>query len=310
MTSPRVVSLLPSATEIVCALGRRDRLVGRSHECDFPADVASLPVCTSASFPDGSSREIDDRVSDLVTRGLSLYDIDLERLRELEPDVVITQDQCKVCAVHLSEVETALAQCVGQEVRIVSLAPEVLGDVWRDVTRVGDALGAAPEARRLNGELAERVSEVGEKTRGASHRPSVVCLEWIDPLMAAGNWIPELVTMAGGTPRLGDPGRHSPRITWADLLAADPEVLVITACGFDLDRTLREVEPLAAHGSWQELQAVASGRVFVTDGNAYFNRSGPRLVESLEILAEILHPERFGRGHEGSGYQRLGRARS
>jgi iron complex transport system substrate-binding protein len=301
----RVVSLLPSATEIVCALGRRDQLVGRSHECDFPAEVSSLPVCTGASFSDGTSREIDDRVSDLVTRGLSLYDIDLDCLSELKPDIVLTQDQCKVCAVHLSEVEEALAQHTGADVRIVSLAPEVLGDVWRDVTSVGEALGAAAEARQLTADLAERVSEVGEQTGALLDRPSVVCLEWIDPPMAAGNWMPELVTIAGGRARLGDPGRHSPRIDWGDLLAADPDVLVVTACGFDLPRTAQEMGALTAHPRWRELRAATTGRVYLTDGNAYFNRPGPRLVESLEILAEILHPRLFRFGHEGRGFRRL-----
>ena len=304
MSAARVVSLLPSATEIVCALGRRDQLVGRSHECDFPAEVSSLPVCTRASFSDGASREIDDRVTDLVTRGLSLYDIDLDRLSELQPDIVLTQDQCKVCAVHLSEVEEALAQHTGSHVEIVSLAPEVLSDVWRDVTHVGEALGAAPEAHRLAAGLAERVSEVGEQTGALPDSPSVVCLEWIDPLMAAGNWIPELVTIAGGRARLGESGRHSPRIEWGDLLAADPDVLVVTACGFDLERTAQEMGPLTGHPSWRELRAATTGRVFLTDGNAYFNRSGPRLVESLEILAEILHPQRFRFGHEGRGFRR------
>ena len=281
--------------------------MGRSHECDFPADVASLPPCTRACFPDGSSREIDGCVRDLVPRGLSLYDVDVEGLRALQPDLVVTQDQCEVCAVHLSEVEAALAECVGSEVRILSLAPESLGDVWRDVTRVGEALGAADEARRLTAALANRVSEVGEKTGSLSGPPSVVCLEWIDPLMTAGNWTPELVTIAGGRPLLAEAGRHSPRIEWADLLEADPEVLVVTACGFDLERTAREMQPLVEHPAWSRLRAVASGRVFLTDGNAYFNRSGPRLVESLQILAEILHGDHFAFGHDGRGFRRLDR---
>jgi iron complex transport system substrate-binding protein len=305
MKGLRVVSLLPSATEIVCALGLRDRLVGRSHECDFPLGVRDLPAVTSACFEDGDSRQIDDRVQDLVNRGLSLYDVDVDALRDLAPDVVITQDQCKVCAVHLSDVEEALATRMGRDVRIVSLAPEILGDVWRDVARVGGALGADAQAKQLTQQLAERVSEVVEKIGVAAERPSVVCLEWIDPLMAAGNWTPELVTIAGGRPLLGDPGRHSPRIEWADLLAADPDVIVVTACGFDLERTEREIGALTGHASWPDLRAVREGRVFLTDGNAYFNRSGPRLVESIEILAEILHPVKAAFGHVERGFRAL-----
>jgi iron complex transport system substrate-binding protein len=299
------VSLLPSATEIVHALGLGASLVGRSHECDFPPEVAALPACTRAGFPDGTSRVIDDQVVDLVTRGLSLYDVDTDRLRELQPQVVLTQDQCKVCAVHRSDVEAALAEWTGSEVQIVSLAPSLLGDVWRDIVRVGEALGAGPEARRLNVELADRVCAVGEKTGELRDPPSVVCVEWIDPLMAAGNWAPELVTIAGGRNVLGTAGLHSPAITFDELVIADPDVLVVTACGFDLARTREEMPPLQGHPQWQTLRAVAAEEVYLTDGNAYFNRSGPRLVESLEILAEILHPERFDFGHEGRGWARL-----
>lgn len=299
-----VVSLLPSATEIVCALGRRDQLVGRSHECDHPADVASLPTCTRATFPDGSSREIDDSVRDLVSRGLSLYDVDLDTLQRLAPDVVITQDQCKVCAVHLADVEAALAECTGTDTRIVSLSPQVLGDVWRDVRTVGDAIGAASEARDLTADLAERIAGIVEQT-GRRGQESVVCLEWIEPLMASGNWMPELVRIAGGRPLLGDTGRHSPTIEWAQLVEADPDVLVVTACGFDLPRTEREIGALTGRPGWHDLRAAREERVYLADGNAYFNRSGPRLVESIEILAEILHPDRHDFGHAGRGYRRL-----
>lgn len=305
MNAPRVVSLLPSATEIVCALGLEASLVGRSHECDFPETVANLPACTSARFADGTSREIDDRVVDLVSRGLSLYDVDSDLLRELEPDIVLTQDQCNVCAVHLSDVEAALREWTGREVRVVSLAPKTLGDVFGDVVRVGGALGAPDAARQLKTDLAGRISDIGEKTGALAHRPRVVCLEWIDPLMAAGNWIPELVTIAGGRPLLGNTGVHSPRIDWPQLVDSEPEVVIVTACGFDLPRTLQELGPLVQHSAWPGLAAVTSGQTYATDGNAYFNRSGPRLVESLEILAEILHPSCFSFGHEGRGWSRL-----
>lgn len=210
-----------------------------------------------------------------------------------------------MCAVHLSEVEAALSEWTGGEVEIVSLSPSVLGDVWRDVVRVGEVLDARDAARRLTAELAGRVSDVGEKTGAIRDRASVVCLEWIDPLMTAGNWMPELVAIAGGRSASGETGRHSPAISWRELRDCDPDVLVITACGFDLPRTRSEMRPLLEHPEWTTLAAVAAKRVYLTDGNAYFNRSGPRLVDSLEILAEILHPERFDFGHEGSGWARL-----
>ncbi len=300
----RVVSLLPSATEIVFALGCGDQLVGRSHECDYPEAARALPVCTRASFPDGTSREIDDQVTSRVQQGLSLYDVDLEQLRTLAPDLVLTQDQCRVCAVHLSDLEAALREWTGASVEIVSLSPAVLGDVLRDIGRVGAALGASTAAQALVTRLTERVSEIGEKT-GDAKRPSVVCLEWVDPLMAAGNWIPELVAVAGGRALLASTGNHSPAIDWPALRAADPDFLIVTACGFDLSRSQSEMGPLLAHPDWPALRAVRAGRVFVTDGNAYFNRSGPRLVESIEILAEILHPDRCDFGHEGSGFTRV-----
>lgn len=305
MSAGRVVSLLPSATEIVCALGAADRLVGRSHECDHPAGITRLPTCTRACFPDGNSREIDERVTDLVTRGLSLYDVDVSLLRSLAPDLVVTQDQCAVCAVHLSEVEAALASWTGGDVKLVSLAPATLGDVFRDIVRLGEALGLPDRARQLTRELATRVSAVGEKTGDVASPPSVVCLEWIDPPMAAGNWMPELVQIAGGRCRLAEAGRRSASFAWPALHDADPDVVVVTACGFDLPRTRRETVPLGRHPEWLQLRAVREGRVFLTDGNAYFNRSGPRLVESLEMLAEMLHPDRFCFGHEDRGWVRM-----
>jgi iron complex transport system substrate-binding protein len=302
-----VVSLLPSATEIVFALGRGDQLVGRSHECDHPSQAARLPVCTRASFADGSAGEIDARVRDRVRRGLSLYDVDFERLERLAPELVLTQDQCRVCAVHRSDLEAGLAELTGSPVAVLSLAPALLGDVWRDIVRVGDALGAGDDARALARRLADRVSEIGERVgpaRQSAPRPTVLCLEWTDPPMAAGNWVPELVRVAGGEPLLGRTGEHSPAVSWADVARADPDVLVVTACGFDLPRTRSELRSLVDDPRWTGLRAVREGGVFLADGNAYFNRPGPRLVESIEILAEILHPECCDFGHAGRGFAR------
>jgi len=303
---PRIASLLPSLTEIACALGQRPNLVGRSHECDYPAEVRSLPVLTEPKFePEGSSREIDDRVKAIVRDGLSVYRVDAEKLRELAPDVILTQDHCEVCAVSLPDVEAAVADWTGHETRVVSVSPDTLGDVWRSITTIADAVGAGEAGAELVARLTDRVSEIGERTGGLTPRPRVTCVEWIDPLMAAGNWIPEVVALAGGEVVFGEAGAHSPWVEWKDVQAADPDVVVVMPCGFGIPRTRKEIPLLEALPGWGELRAVREGHAFVVDGNQYFNRPGPRLVESVEILAEILHPDRLDFGHAGRGYERV-----
>lgn len=299
-----VASLLPSTTEIVCALGCRERLVGRSHECDFPPEVATLPVLTRPKLDtSASSSAIDERVKSLVRDGLSVYRVDAERLRELRPDLVLTQDQCEVCAASLGDVEQALAEWTGARPRVLSLDPRTLADVWSDVIRVAEALGVPERGRALGESLASRVAEVADRARRATHRPSVACVEWLDPLMAAGNWVPELVTLGGGRNLFGETGAHSPWLDFASFAASDPDVIVALPCGFDLARTRAELPALARQPGWQELRAVREGRVFLTDGNQYFNRPGPRLADSLEILAEILHPELFPARNRGVGWE-------
>ena len=303
---PSVASLLPSITEIVCALGCRERLVGRSHECDFPAEVTALPVLTEPKLdPAAPSRTIDEQVKALVSEGLSVYRVDAERLRGLAPDLVLTQDQCEVCAASLEDVEKALEDWMGARPLVLSLDPKTLGDVWRDIVRVAEALGVPQRGQTLCEELASRVTEVAERTQRVRPHPSVACIEWIDPLMAAGNWVPELVTLAGGRNLLGESGAHSPWLEADSLRAADPDVIVALPCGFDLARTRAELPALSDTAQWRELRAVREGRVYVTDGNQYFNRPGPRLVESLEILAEILHPDLFPPSHRGTSWEPL-----
>ena len=302
----RVASLLPSTTEIACALGFESQLVGRSHECDFPASVRELPALTEPKLdPEAPSREIDDRVKELVREGLSVYRVDAERLREVAPSVILTQDQCEVCAASLADVERALESWLGERPRLLSLDPKTLGDVWDDIARVAEALGAPERGRALAAELANRVTEVAERTQRLRPHPGVVCLEWLDPLMGAGNWMPELVTLAGGHSLVGEAGAHSPWLSLEELAAADPDVLVLVPCGFGIARARAELPALAGRPAWQALRAVREGRVFVTDGNQYFNRPGPRLVESLEILAEILHPDEFRARHRGTGWEPL-----
>lgn len=305
MPKPRIVSLLPACTEVVCALGLEGRLVGRSHECDFPASVRRLPICTFPKIkPDATSADIDRDVKTLARQALSLYRVDAEQVRALKPDIILTQAQCAVCAVSLAEVEAAVAGWAGGRPRVISWSPSRLMEFWTELARVGEELGVAGSARELARELKGRIADVIVKSAQVTRRPSVGCIEWLDPLMAAGNWMPELVELAGGTSLFGEPGKHSPWLDWNILRERNPEVLVVMPCGFDLGRAEREMPALTSRLGWSKLRAVQRNNVFVTDGNAYFNRPGPRLVESLEILGEILQPGYFSFGHEGRGWRR------
>lgn len=306
MKSPRIVSLIPSSTEMVCALGFEAHLVGRSHECDFPVSVQRLPVCTEPKFqPEGTSYEIDQHVRRIVHEALSVYRVHGDRLRQLQPDVIITQTQCEVCAVSLRDVEQAVCDWLDARAQIVSLAPNALSDVYADICCVADALGVSGRGAQLVGRLKQRMAVIADGARGLPEKPTVACIEWIDPLMAAGNWMPELVEMAGGVNLFGVAGRHSPWMTWEELRDNDPDVIVVAPCGFDIRRSRLEMPVLMQKPGWLELKAVRTGRVYLADGNQYFNRPGPRLVESLQILAEMLHPDLFRFGHEGTGWQRL-----
>jgi iron complex transport system substrate-binding protein len=306
----RIVSLIASATETVCALGFEEHLVARSHECDFPESVKRLPVVTRPKFdPDGTSYEIDQRVKAIVQESLSVYRVDGEMLRDLEPDVIVTQAHCEVCAVSLREVERTVCAWLRTCPKLISLSPNGLADVWDGIERVALELGAVERGREVVASLKARIDAIaGQANRlrelpGAA-LPTVACIEWLDPLMAAGNWMPELVELAGGVNLFGAAGKHSPWMTWEQLVAAEPDVIVLLPCGFDIVRTRRDLHVLTGRPEWPRLKAVRNGRAVIADGNQFFNRPGPRLVESLEILAELLHPEQFSFGHKGSGWQR------
>lgn len=304
---PRIVSLIASATEIVCALGLEDQLVGRSHECDFPPSVRGLPACTEPKFAvAGSSYEIDQRVRAILQEALAVYRVDADQLRRLRPDVILTQAQCEVCAVSLRDVEQVVCQWVDCQPRVVSLVPNALADVWADIHRVADALGVTGRGAALVESLQRRMAAIADKARSLSQRPTIACVEWIDPLMSAGNWMPELVEMAGGTPLFGSAGQHAPTLAWQRLVEADPDIILIMPCGWDIARSRQDLPVLTGKLEWLHIRAVQRRQVYLGDGNQFFNRPGPRLVESLEILAEILHPEVFSFGHEGAGWQRLG----
>jgi iron complex transport system substrate-binding protein len=302
----RIVSLLPSATEIVAALGHGAALVGRSHECDFPAAVTALPACSRAKLEPGlSSRAIDARIRDIVARGLSVYEVDAELLRRLRPELIVTQTQCEVCAVGEAELTAAVGEWTGTRPAIVSTSAATLDGVWDDIRAVAAALGDGAAGERLVGSLQGRMRALEDRLADARTRPRVACLEWLEPLMAAGNWVPRLVEMAGGEDVLGHVDAASHWIDWPALVEADPEVIAVMPCGFDIARSRREMMALAARPDWPKLAAVRAGRVYLTDGNRYFNRPGPRLVESLEILAELLHPDHIEARHMGDGWEPL-----
>jgi len=304
MSAPRIVSLLPSATEIVYALGLGECLVGRSHECDFPAEVQRLPVCTESKVDAAAaSKAIDQQVKSLLHDALSIYRVDAAQLQALRPDFILTQAQCEVCAISLPEVEQAVAGLVGSKPKIISLSPQRMTDVWSDILTVATALGVAEHGKSVVKQLKQRVVGVIEKAVCIKHRPSVACIEWIDPLMAAGNWVPELVELAGGLNLFGEAGKHSPWLNWEAVLGHDPEIIVAMPCGFSLARTQQELTALTGRPDWTKLRAARNRRVYLTDGSQFFNRPGPRLVESLEILAEIIQPKLFRFGHEGRGWR-------
>jgi iron complex transport system substrate-binding protein len=288
---PRIVSLIASATEIVNALGQFDQLVGRSHECDYPPSVSALPVCTAPRIEvTGDSREIDRQVKESVREALSVYRVFDDVLERLQPTHIITQVQCEVCAVSLRDVEQSVARRLDSAPRIVPLSPNALEDIWTDIRRVAAALDLPARGETVIRGLVERMRDISARALAQPERPRVACIEWLEPLMAVGNWVPALVEMAGGVNLFGEAGKHSPWMTWEQLVEKDPDIIITMPCGFDLERTAGEMHWLTARPGWSELRAVRSGEIYITDGNQFFNRPGPRVVESLEILARILHP--------------------
>jgi iron complex transport system substrate-binding protein len=301
---PRVVSLIASATETLHALGLGAMQVGRSHECDWPAGVRDLPALTWPKIKvEGSSHDIDRSVRALVEKGLSVYEVDAEALKALAPDVILTQDQCEVCAVSLADVERAVKTWTGCRADVVSLRPHTLADIYRDIARIADAVGAPEAAETLNAALKARLTRIAADVAGRPS-PKLAFIEWIDPPMSCGHWMPELISIAGGISAFGEEGGRSPWISLNDLADADPDVILVAPCGYDLAKTRAEMAALDGNPVWLQLRAVREDQVFLSDGNAYFNRPGPRLVESAEIVAEILHPGVAHYGHAGKSVVR------
>jgi iron complex transport system substrate-binding protein len=296
----RIVSMIASATEIVDALGMLDSMVARSHECDYPERVRALPACTRPRIDiHADSREIDRAVKESARTSVSIYDVLDDVLDRAAPTHILTQIQCDVCAVSLRDVERALSRGLKTQPRIVSLQPDSLEGIWEDIRMVASALDVEDRGETL---VSQKKAEMKALSRPcAQNAPRVACIEWIEPLMAAGNWTPELIEMAGAVNLFGQPGKHSPWMTWEDLKAADADLLLIAPCGFDLARTQQEMHWLTSRRDWNELRAVREGRVYLADGNQYFNRPGPRVAETLGIISQIL---RFD-AEKGIGWRRF-----
>lgn len=289
----RICSLLPSATEIIFALGAEDVLVGVSHECDYPSATARIPKVTRSNIPSGlSSKQIDSAVSSNLETAGSLYELNLPLLEELQPDLVITQRLCDVCAVSFDRVQEAVAVLKSQP-QVLNLEPHSLDDVLSNIRVVGNAIDRGSTAADLVASLQLRINAIRYKTRGLAYKPGVFCMEWVNPPYCGGHWMKELVEIAGGRDDLSNHRRPSYRIDWNQVLEFAPEVIVLTCCGSDLHRCMQEAEILATFKGVLGLPAAKAGRIFATDGSAYFSRPGPRIVDSLEILAHLIHPEVF-----------------
>ena len=289
----RIVSLLPSTTEIVTALGKKDDLVGRSHECNYPDEINNLPTCTEPKFnPDGTSYEIDQRVKALLQEGLSIYRVDKEQLKTLNPDIILTQDHCKVCAASFDEVQEAVQSTLGANVEVVSVSPTDLSSWVHSIRTIAEAIDAEEAAEELTQRMKSELQEIQNKTIELTP-PNVLSIEWMDPLMTAGNWIPELVQIAGGIPVGSESGAHSPEISWQKIQRLNPDIITVIPCGYSVSQTLSEISTLTSRNGWSQLNAVQNKQVYIADGDHYFNRPGPRLVDSARILAEIIHPSLF-----------------
>ncbi len=301
----RIISLIPSSTEIVCALGFGKHLVGRSHECDYPPEVEKLPVCSRPKINiQATSCQIDLEVRALLKKSSSVYEVNVNRLKILKPDLIITQDQCEVCAVSLKDVQNALCDWRGTQPKIVTLRSNTLMDVWEGIDKVAQALGQPDKGKRLVKEYQTRIETISKKAKKLGKKLKVACLEWFDPLMIAGNWVPQFVLKLGGESLFGKSGYASHSIPLRSLIKEDPDCIITMPCGWDMERSLQEITVLTKKKEWPKLKAVGEGWVYLTDGNQYFNRPGPRLVESFEILAEIMYPESFCFGHQGKAWRK------
>ncbi len=305
VSSKKIVTLIPSATEIVAFLGEKKSIIGRSHECDYPRDLNNIVKLTSPKINvDGTSGEIDKQINTILENSLSVYKVDVEKLKNLDPDFIVTQAHCEVCAVSFSEVEDIVCKHLNQKTKIISLQPNTLGEVFDDIRRVANDLKVDNVmSNKLINSLKIRLENIKHKTLNLKKKPTVACIEWIDPLMIAGNWIPEMVTISGGIDIFGKPGNNSHWVKFNEIKNHDPDIIIFLPCGFDIKKTEKELDNLLKRDSiWSHLKAFKNKKLFVADGNQFFNRPGPRLIESIEIFAEIIHPELFNFKHEKTGW--------
>lgn len=310
---PRIVSFLPSATEIACALGLSDSLLGITHECDYPPEIRSKPVVVRNVLPieTMSQGEIDRAVAERMRAGLSLYQIDEQLLREIAPDLILTQDLCQVCAPSGNEV-TQVLQSLPKTPQILWMTPRNVEEIFDNVRDLGVATGRTDQAEELVNECKRRIEALSRRTATIESWPRVFCMEWLDPVYASGHWVPELVAMAGGVDEIGRQGGESVRVSWDDIGAWAPEVLVIMPCGFNLQQTMKQIwSVFGPYGSragdsyFFDLPAVRNGRVYAVDANSYFARPGPRVVEGAELLAQLIHPDLFDTDNFARSYQRV-----
>ena len=292
----RIVSLLPSCTEIICKLGYKEHLVGISHECDYPNSISGLPVLTKARLSTkGTSIDINQSVTDLLQRGLSVYDVDASLLKSLSPEIIVTQAQCEACAVSLDQVKEIVSNWTRNKTEIISLEPNNLNEVWSSFDIIAKAMDSPESSSILKTEINERFKLLKDKLNVTKKKPTILCIEWIEPIMVAANWVPELVGLAGGKNVMSVSGTDSNFCSCDEIKKTNPEIIIMMPCGFEIKRTLEDLHYLQEREGWQGLKAVKENKVYVVDGNQYFNRPGPRLVDSAEIMAEIIHSEYFER---------------
>ncbi|PYS81098.1 MAG: cobalamin-binding protein [Acidobacteria bacterium] len=305
-TAPQIVSFLPSATEMACALGLSDQLVGITHECDYPPEISGKPVVVRNALPieTMSQPQVDAAVAQRMRDGLSLYEVDEKLLQELAPDLILTQNLCQVCAPSGNEVSQAV-NLLPKKPQILWLTPTSLEEIFANVRELGEATGRAKEAEELIAAGRVRLEKTATATRNLSPRPRVFCMEWLDPVYCSGHWVPEMVRLAGGVDALSRAGEDSVRIPWDDVVAWAPEVLIITPCGFNLEKVIEQAQQLLNYPGWSDLPAVREGRVFAVDANSYFARPGPRVVDGTELLAHLIHPRLFPWKGSARAYQRL-----
>lgn len=302
----QIVSFLPSATEMACALGLSDQLVGITHECDYPPEIKGKPIVVRSVLPieKMSQSEVDTAVAQRMRDGLSLYAVDEKLLQELAPDLILTQDLCQVCAPSGNEVSQAL-NLLPKKPQILWLTPNSLAQIAANVRELGEATGRAKEAEELVATGRARLEKIAAVTRKLSHRPRVFCMEWLDPVYCSGHWVPEMVRLAGGVDALSLEGKDSVRIPWDEVVEWAPEVLIITPCGFNLEKVIEQARQLVSYSGWSSLPAVREGRVYAVDANSYFARPGPRVVDGTELLAHLIHPDLFPWKGSTTAYQRL-----